>query len=62
MVLWAYDTGGTCDVSTLDTLLSYGGFDILEFFDTGFSDNIDNVASELEYEINWYIEYNCSAW
>jgi len=62
IVLWEYATGGSCEVETLDTMLGFGGYDILGFFDSGFSDNTESVANELEDEIVWYIEYNCSEW
>ena len=61
VVLWNYATGGSCDVQTADTVLSYGGYSILDFFDSGFTDNAAEVADELETEIAWYVNYNCSA-
>ena len=60
IVLWAYADGGACEVATLDLFLSYAGYDVLSFFDSAFTDHAASIAEELEYEINWYAEYNCS--
>ena len=62
IVLWNYATGGTCDVTTIDTMLSYGGYDILSFFDNGFTESADDIGAELEDEIAWWINNNCTDW
>ena len=60
IVLWEYGSGGTCSATTLDLMADYAGYEILSFFDDGFTMNADEIADELEDEIVWYIEYNCS--
>ncbi len=60
VVMWEYASGGSCDVQTVDSLLGYFGYSILDFFDTAFSSYTNEIGDELEQEIVWYIEYNCS--
>jgi hypothetical protein len=66
IVLWNTGTGGQCDAQTIDDFLDLAStytsfnYDLLSFFDAAYDDNANEVADELETEIAWYIEYNCS--
>ncbi len=49
-----------CDIDTLDEILGYAGYDLLGFFNDEMEAVSDYLKSELEYEINWYLEYYCN--
>jgi hypothetical protein len=53
--------GGSCELEILDAVLDYGGYTgFLDFQEETANSVADALASELENEIEWYVDYNCT--
>ncbi len=53
--------GGACELSLIDTALDYAGYGgLLDFQEESVNSVVDALASELESEIEWYVDYNCA--
>ena len=53
--------GGSCNLSLIDSALDYAGYGgLLDFQEESVNTVVDALASELEYEIEWYVDYNCA--
>ena len=53
--------GGTCELELLDSVLDYAGYGgFLDFQEETANEVADALASELEDEIEWYVDYNCA--
>jgi len=58
----ANNEGGFCNMSIVDTALGIAGYgDLFGFFETSTADVTQALANELEEEIAWYVNNNCSA-
>jgi len=55
--------GGMCDMEVIDLVLDYAGYGgIFDFMSGNVDSIVDLLATEIEDEIEWWVEYNCSEW
>jgi hypothetical protein len=53
--------GGSCELEVLDGVLDYAGYGgFLDFQEETANSVADALAAELEDEIEWYVDYNCT--